>query len=68
MADKGCRIAQVAMAKVRILKGVYKGRRGDDRHADHKDTMHLPLSKAQEGVALGEYEIIEVIEPGMPHP
>ena len=57
--DVGVRIAQVPVAKVRILAGVHKGRYGGD-------VMHLSLDKAHEGVARGDYEIIEIAEPGMP--
>ena len=57
--ETGCRVANVAVAKVRILGGVHKGRY-------EGDVMHLGLEKAREGVARGEYKILEVLEPGMP--
>jgi hypothetical protein len=61
MTDAGCRVANVPVAKVRILKGVWKGRYDGD-------VMHLGLDKAHDGEAKGEYEILEVLEPGMPNP
>lgn len=64
----GCRVAQVAMAKIRILKGVFKGRYGDDRHESNRDVMHLSLEDANEGVVRGDFEILEVLPAGMPNP
>ena len=51
----------VPVAKVRVLAGAWKGRYDGD-------VMHLSLDKAREGVARGDYEILEILEPGMPNP
>jgi hypothetical protein len=59
----GCRVAQVSVAKVRILKGACKGRY-TDMHGD--DVAHFPLAVARRLEAKGEVKILEVLEPGMP--
>jgi hypothetical protein len=59
--DKGCRVANVAMARVRILRGPYLGRYDGN-------VMHMSLTQTHEGEARGDFEILEVFEPGMPDP